>query len=105
MAHLLTDNDKFRDLAYDDGYRAYLITRRDPPSEYRFGRTQGKRVRVRARSALRRVNGFLKNMIEAIANSKLRRMERELELRGIRLDRASNNWMTRNPGPSRGGND
>jgi len=39
-------------------------------------------------------------MIEAIANSKLRRMERELELRGIRLDRASNNWVKRNPGPS-----
>jgi len=98
MTHLTTSDDKFRDLAYDDGYRAYLITRRDPPGEYRFGRTQGKRVRVRARSALKRVNGFLQNMIEAIANSKLRRMERELELRGIRLDRASNNWVTRNPG-------
>ena len=60
MAHLITSDDKFRDFAYDDGYRAYLITRRDPPSEYRFGRTQRKRVR----SALRRVNGFLKNMIE-----------------------------------------
>ena len=98
MTHLTTSDDKFRDLAYDDGYRAYLITRRDPPSEYRFGRTQGKRVRVRARSALRRFNGFLQNMIEAIANSKLRRMERELELRGIRLDRANNDWVTPNPG-------
>jgi hypothetical protein len=105
MTHLTTSDDKFRDLAYDDGYRAYLITRRDPPSEYRFGRTRGKRVRVRARSALRRVNGFLQNMIEAIANSKLRRMERELELRGIRLDRASNDWVTRNPGSSRVRND
>jgi hypothetical protein len=105
MTHLTTSDDKFRDLAYDDGYRAYLITRRDPPSGYRFGRTQGKRVRVRARSALRRFNGFLQNMIEAIANSKLRRMERELELRGIRLDRASNNWATRNPGSSHGHND
>jgi hypothetical protein len=101
MTHLTTSDDKFRDLAYDDGYRAYLITRRDPPSEHRFGRTQGKRVRVRARSALRRFNGFLQNMIEAIANSKLRRMERELELRGIRLDRANNDWVTRNPGSSR----
>ena len=100
MAHLITSDDKFRDLAYDDGYRAYLITRRDPPSEYRFGRTQGKRVRVRARSALKRVNGFLRNMIGAIADSKLRRMERELELRGIRLDRANNNWVTPNPGPA-----
>ena len=105
MTHLTTSDEKFRDLAYDDGYRAYLITRRDPPGEYRFGRTQGKRVRVRARSALKRVNGFLQNMIEAIANSKLRRMERELELRGIRLDRASNNWVTRNPGRTSVGED
>ena len=98
MTHLTTSDDKVRDLAYDDGYRAYLITRRDPPSEYRFGRTQGKRIRVRARRALRRVNGFLKNMVEAIANSRLSRMEREVELRGIRLDQASNDWVTPNPG-------
>jgi hypothetical protein len=104
MAHLMTSDDKFRDLTYDDGYRAYLITRRDAPSGYRFGRTQGKRVRVRARAALRRVNGFLKRMIEAIANSKLRRMERELELRGFRLDRINDNWVTRyRGGPSGGG--
>jgi hypothetical protein len=31
-------------------------------------------------------------MIEAIANSKLRRMERELELRGIYRDRANDDW-------------
>ena len=105
MAHLTTSDDKFRDLAYDDGYRAYLITRRDAPSEYRFGRTQGKRVRVRARNALRRVNGFWRTMSEAIANSKLRRMERELELRGIRFDRLNNHWVTRNPGASRVRND
>jgi hypothetical protein len=95
MAHLLTDNDKFRDLAYDDGYRAYLITRRDSADDYRFARTQGKRTRVHARNALRRVNGYFKNTIEAIANSKMRRMERELELRGIRLDRLSNDWVVR----------
>ena len=41
--------------------------------------------------------GYLKNMIEAIANSKVRRMERELELRGIRFDRSNNNWVVRNP--------
>jgi hypothetical protein len=100
MARLITSDDKFRDFAYDDGYRAYLITRREPPGDYRFGRTHGKRLRVHARKALRRVNGYFRNLIEAIANSKLRRMERELELRGIRLDRANNNWVTRNPGPS-----
>ena len=100
MAHLLAGDDKYRDLTYDDAYRSYLITRRDSPGDYRFGRMHGKRVRVRARTALRRVNGYLKNMIEAIANSKMRRMERELELRGIRFDRSNNNWVTRNAGRS-----
>jgi hypothetical protein len=104
MPHLTTSDDKFRDFAYDDGYRAYLITRWDAPGEYRFGRTQGKRFRVRARRALRRVNGFLNNIIEATANSKLRRMERELELRGIRYDRINDDWVTRyRGGPSGGG--
>jgi hypothetical protein len=94
MAHFPTD-EKYRDLIYDDDYRSYLTAQRDAPLGYRFGRTQRKRVRVHARTALRRANGFFKTMIEAIANSKLRRMERELELRGIRFDRSGNDWVTR----------
>ena len=85
MVHLLTGDDRDRDLTYDDGYRSYLITRRQSLGDYRFGRTQ----HVRARTALSRVNGYLRNMIEAIANAKVRRMERELELRGIRFDRSN----------------
>jgi hypothetical protein len=46
------------------------------------------------------IQGYLKSMVEAIANSKLRRMERELELRGIRFDRPSESWVTRKPGPA-----
>jgi hypothetical protein len=100
MAHLLTGDDKFRDLSYDDAYRSDLISRRDSSGEYRFARTRAKRDRIRMRSALRRVNGYLKTMIEAIANSKVRRMQRELELRGIRFDRDSNDWVARNSGPT-----
>jgi hypothetical protein len=95
MAHLVSGNDEFPDFGYDDDYRFYLITRRDGSGDYRFARKHGKRVRVHARNALRRVNGYLKNMIEAIANSKMRRMERELELRGIGFDRRKDNWVTR----------
>ena len=95
MAYLITSDDDYRNLTHDDAYRSYLITRTDQPNDYRFGRTNGKRLRVHARHAFGRVNGFLKNMIEAIANSKLRRMQRELELRGIRLDRLSNDWVVR----------
>jgi hypothetical protein len=87
MAHYLTSDDEYRDLIYDDDYRSYLVARSHSADDYRFGRPRGRRFRVHARRTLRRVNGYLKNMIEAIANAKLRRMERELELRGIRLPR------------------
>jgi len=100
MATLLTGDEKYRDVIYDDDYRSYLMARRNEPGGYRFGRTQGKRVRVRARTALRRVNGYLKTMIEAIASAKLRRMARELELRGIRFDRPNDNWVTRKSQPT-----
>jgi hypothetical protein len=97
MAHFLTGDEKYRDLLHDDDYRSYLGDQSDQPGAYRFGRMPRKRVRVHVRSALGRVDGYLKNMIEAIANAKLRRMQRELELRGIRFDRANDNWVTRNP--------
>ncbi len=89
MAYFLTGDEKYRDLIYDDDDRSYLMAHRAAPGGYRFGRTREKRVRVHARSALRRVNGYFASMIEAIANAKLRRMERELELRGIRFDRSN----------------
>jgi hypothetical protein len=94
MSHYLTNDDKFRDLLYGDDYREYLMARSQSADGYRFGRTPGKRARVRARSALRHVSGYFRTMIEAIANSKLRRMERELELRGIRFDRSCESWVT-----------
>jgi hypothetical protein len=100
MPRSLTGDDKFRDLTYDDAYRSYLITRSESAGDYRFARSQGKRHRVYARNALRRVNGYLKNMIEAIADSKMRRMERELQLRGIRLDRSNNEWVVPTAGPT-----
>ena len=82
----LKGDNKYRDLIDDDG----------DLGRYQFGRTQ----HVRARTALSRVNGYLKTMIEAIASSKLRRMERELELRGIRVDRPGNNSVMRKSGPT-----
>jgi hypothetical protein len=97
MAHLVSGNDKFPDLGYDDDYRFYLITRRDASGDYRFARKHGKRIRLHARNALRRVNGYFKNMIESISDAKVRRMERELGLHGIGFDRANNNWVARSP--------
>ncbi len=63
---------------------AHLLVDRSSLAEfqtfgYRFGRIKGKS----ARGALRRLGNAVRPAIEAIVNSKLRRMERELELRGI----------------------
>ena len=100
MATFLTSDEKYPDLIHDDDYRSYLITRRYEPGGYRFGRTQRKRIRVQARIALRHVNGYFKTMIAAITKSKLRRMARELELRGIRDDRPSNEGVARQSQPT-----
>jgi hypothetical protein len=100
MPHFLTSDDKFRDLLYGDDYRAYLMARSQSADGYRFGRTQRKRARVHARHALRHVTGYFRTMIEAIADSKLRRMERELELRGIRFDRSNHDQVAPKSGPT-----
>jgi hypothetical protein len=92
MSHYLTSDDKYRDLICNDDCRSYLVARSKSSDGYKFGKIQGKRVRVRARGALGRANGFFRSMIETIANSKLRRMEREFELHGIRFDPSNESW-------------
>ena len=98
MSHLLAGDDKFRGLGGDDGHRSHLTSRQDSSGDYRFARPHAK-CGIRMRSALRRVNGCLKTMIEAIADSKVRRMRRDLALRGIRFDPHGNNWVVRKSGP------
>jgi hypothetical protein len=47
-----------------------------------------------------RVNGYLRNMIEAVANAKLRRMQRELELRGVRFGFPNGRRVARSSQPA-----
>jgi len=91
MAHYLTSDDRSRGLSCGSENRSSL-------SGYRFGRARG--AHGHGRAALSRVSGYLKSLIEAIANSKLRRMERELELRGIYRDRANDSWLTHKSQPA-----
>jgi hypothetical protein len=74
MAHFLTNDEKYRDLIYGDDYRPYLAAPSNSSGGYKYGRTQGKRFGIHARRALRGVNGYLKSVVEAIANAKRRRM-------------------------------
>ena len=86
MTDSTSGDEKFRGLSYDDDYRSHLIARSVPLSNYRFGGTHGKRVFAHARRAAKRAAGFLKIMHEAIVAAKMRRLHRELELRGVRYD-------------------
>ena len=79
MAHFFVSDDRYSDLIYDDDGRSHRSDRGDALGDYRFARTHGKHPH----GPISRVNGYFRHMVEAIANSKLRRMERELELRGI----------------------
>ena len=78
MAHFLVSDERYRRVVYGDDLRS---PRADlyVPGSYRFGRVPCKS----ARGNPRRIGGAFRRAIEAIVNSKLRRMERELELRGI----------------------
>ncbi|TMJ51905.1 MAG: hypothetical protein E6G85_12995 [Alphaproteobacteria bacterium] len=91
MAHLLPGGEKCSDLIHDDDYRS-------PLGAYRFGRTHAKSVR--GRTALSRINGYFRNMIEVIADAKLRRMQGELELRAIHYDRPSESWLVHKSDPA-----
>jgi hypothetical protein len=84
MVHDLIRYEKCPELSYGNENDLHS-------SGYRFGR--GDVTAPRSRSAWSRVNGYLKNLIEAVANVKLRRMRRELELRGIRLDQLNEEWI------------
>jgi hypothetical protein len=95
MPFLPISYDKYRKLACDDDDRSHLVARSRIPSGYKFGGMQAKRFRVRMGSALARVNLHFKNLIEATADAKFRRMQRELELRGIRYE--NDNWTVRKP--------
>jgi hypothetical protein len=60
-------------------------------SPYRLGR--GRAEYEPCRSALIRANGRLNNLIQLIAETKLRWMRRELELRGIQFDGPDEGWI------------
>jgi hypothetical protein len=79
------------DIAHGDKYRGPLHGSGPSPVGYRFGRGHVKGGP--GRSALDRVSDWSKRLIAAIADAKLRRMRRELELRGIRFDQPDEAWI------------
>ena len=74
MVHYTTRDDKYRG------------------SSYRLGRSCAENEPCR--SALHRANDYVKNLIQSTAEAKLRRMRRELELRGIQFDGPNEEWTS-----------
>lgn len=96
MAFIYSGEEKPREYN-DQGYRSYLITRSQAPMVHHSCEMQFKRLRVHARSAMNRIDGFLHRMIEALANAKMRRFQRERALRGARHRRSPNEGTARSP--------
>ena len=84
MLHYATSDDKYRGLPYGNESELHLLG-------YRSGRSCRKLGR--GRSALNSVSSYLKNLIQSIADAKLRRMRRELELGGIQFDGPNEEWI------------
>jgi hypothetical protein len=70
MIHHPSGANRFRDLAADDAYRSWLISRNQPPIVHHSGEMQWKRLRVLAR----RVVGFIASQHLAIIASRTRRL-------------------------------
>jgi hypothetical protein len=84
MLHYAAGEDKYRGSHYGNGSELHL-------PDYRFGRGWWKHER--SRSAVGRATSYLKNLVQSIAEAKLRRMCRELELGGIRFDGPNEEWI------------
>jgi hypothetical protein len=83
MVHDLTSNDKYRGASYE-GNESNLRG---------YGSARGRMTGSHGRSALSRLTGYLSSLVEAVADAKMRRVRRELELRGIRLDQSDEVWI------------
>ena len=70
MIHHPSGAGGFRDLAGDDAYRSWLISRNSPPIVHHSGEMQWKRLRVLAR----RVVGFIASQHLAVVASRTRRL-------------------------------
>ncbi len=96
MAALFSGEDH-RNFYAEDDYRAYLISRNPPPIVHHSRTVRLKRLRVHARRMVHGVDSVLHWLIEALARFKTRRIQRELQLRGIRYAQRNDDAASRNP--------
>jgi hypothetical protein len=75
---LHSHQDRIRDRIGGDAYRAYLISRNQPPIVYHSAEMHLKRLRVLARKVRNRASAALAFIHKAIIAAKMRRIQREL---------------------------
>jgi hypothetical protein len=88
MTMFYSRENQYHDLTGDDAYRSWLISRNQPPIVYHSGEMHWNRLRVLARSTLNHIKGFFAAIRVALVADKMRRVQRELALRGVRYDGA-----------------
>jgi hypothetical protein len=88
MTMIHTRDSQLHDLAADDAYRSYLISRNQQPIVYHAGDVQWKRLCVAARLTRNHIKGFFAAIRVALVADKMRRVQRELGLRSVRYDQA-----------------
>jgi hypothetical protein len=79
--------DEIYDVAGTDAYRAWLISRNQPPIVYHSGAMQWKRMRVALRHGVSHVRGMFAAVRVALAADKMRRVQQDLAIHA-RQDRA-----------------
>ncbi|EGP06642.1 hypothetical protein [Afipia clevelandensis] len=73
----------------EDDYRAWLISRNPPPIVHHSCSVRLARLRVRLDRFIQAIDHGLHRMIAALERSKTRRIQRELQLRGIRYSQST----------------
>ena len=91
--------DKTRAPHGEDAYRAWLISRAQPPIVYHSGAMRLKRLRVLARKINSHVRAALTTMHQAIIAAKMRRIRRELSFHAGSHDAWSRSKWREGPGP------
>ena len=81
---LYSRDNQFHDITGDDAYRAFLISRNQPPIVHHSGDMPWKRLAVSARRAVRHVRAAFAALHMALVADKMRRARRLLALHGLR---------------------
>ena len=81
---LYSRDNQFHDITGDDAYRAFLISRNQPPIVHHSGDMPWKRLAVSARRAGRYVRAAFATLHMALVADKMRRARHLLALHGIR---------------------